>query len=81
MDGADSGQLTGDLTMKGVTRPVTLDVTLNGAGKHPMTGSDTFGISASGTLDRTEWNLGYAAPAVGEEVTLRIEAEFKRAEA
>ena len=78
MTDGSTGTLTGDLTMKGITRPVTLDVTLNGAGQHPMNGADTFGISATGTLDRTEWDLGYAAPAVGEEVDLRIEAEFQR---
>lgn len=79
MASGTTGTMTGDLTMKGVTKPVTLDVTLNGAGQHPMTGLDTFGISATGTLDRTEWDLGYAAPAVGEEVDLRIEAEFVQA--
>ena len=73
-----TGTLTGDLTMKGITKPVTLDVTLNGAGEHPMNGADTFGISATGTLDRSEWDLGYAAPNVGEQVDLRIEAEFQR---
>lgn len=81
MTSPTEGTMTGDLTMKGVTKPVTLDVTLNGAGAHPMTGAETFGISATGTLDRTEWDLGYAAPAVGEEVELRIEAEFVQAEA
>ena len=78
VEGGSTGTLTGDLTMKGVTKPVTLDVTLNGAGEHPMNGADTFGISATGTLDRTEWDLGYAAPNVGEQVDLRIEAEFQR---
>ena len=78
MTDGSTGTLTGDLTMKGITRPVTLDVTLNGAGEHPMNGADTFGISATGTLDRTEWDLGYAAPAVGTDVTLRIEAEFQQ---
>ena len=78
MEDGSTGTLTGDLTMKGITKPVTLDVTLNGAGEHPMNGADTFGISATGTLDRTEWDLGYAAPAVGTEVDLRIEAEFQR---
>ena len=74
------GTLTGDLTMKGITKPVTLDVTLNGAGAHPRSGTPAFGISATGTLDRSDWDLGYAAPAVGTEVDLRIEAEFLRAE-
>ena len=78
MEGPDSGTLTGDLTMKGVTKPVTLDVVLNGAGEN-RDGLPAFGISATGQLDRSEWDLGYAAPFVGTEVDLRIEAEFQQA--
>ena len=78
MESPDSGQLTGDLTMKGITKPVTLDVVLNGAGEN-REGLPAFGISATGQLDRSEWDLGYAAPFVGTEVDLRIEAEFQRA--
>ena len=78
MDGPDTGQLTGELTMKGVTKPLTLDVTLNAAGVN-RSGNPAFGISATGTLDRSEWDLGYAAPMVGTEVDLRIEAELEMA--
>ena len=73
-----SGTLTGDLTIKGITKPVTLDVTLNKAGLHPLNGKPTFGISATGTVDRTAFDLGAYAPAVGAEVSLRIEAEFSK---
>lgn len=76
MDSPDSGTLTGDLTMKGITKPVTLDVVLNGAGEN-RDGDPAFGISATGQLDRSEWDLGYAAPFVGTDVDLRIEAEFQ----
>ncbi|WP_370337290.1 YceI family protein [Parvularcula marina] len=75
----DAGTLTGNLTIKGVTKPVTLDVVLNGAGEHPFSGEDHFGVSATGKLDRTEWGVNYLAPGVGAEVDLRIEAEFKKA--
>ena len=78
MEGPDSGTLTGDLTMKGITKPVTLDVVLNGVGQN-REGLPAFGISATGQLDRAEWDLGYAAPFVGTEVDLRIEAEFQQA--
>jgi len=74
----DAGTLTGDLTIKDVTKPVTLDVTLNGAGEHPMSGSDHFGITATTTVDRRDWGLDYFAPAVGTDVDIRIEAEFKK---
>lgn len=76
----EAGTLTGDLTIKGITKPVTLDVMLNGAGKHPFSGKETFGITAIGTVDRTEWGLSYAAPAVSADVDLLIEAEFQKAE-
>ena len=78
MESPDSGTLTGDLTMKGITKPVTLDVVLNGAGQN-REGLPAFGISATGQLDRSEWDLGYAAPFVGTDVDLRIEAEFQQA--
>lgn len=73
-----TGTLTGDLTIKGVTKPVTLDVTLNKAGAHPFSGADTFGISATGRINRADWGLGAYIPNVSGEVDLRIEAEFSR---
>lgn len=76
----ETGTLTGDLTIKGVTKPVTLDVTLNKAEKNPITGKDAFGISATTVVDRTEFGLDAYAPAVGAEVTISVEAEFIKAE-
>lgn len=77
----DAGTLTGDLTIKGITKPVTLDVTLNATGQHPMAGKDVFGISATGEISRSEWDLGYAVQfGVGDAVDLQIEAEFLKAE-
>jgi len=71
------GQVTGDLTLRGVTKPVTLDVTYNGAGKsfgHP---GATLGFSAIGKINRSDWGMDYLTNfGIGDEVTLRIEAEF-----
>lgn len=78
--GDTTANVTGDLTMLGVTKPVTLDVTFNKAGPHPFNGKYVAGFSATGTLDRTEWGMEYGAPAIGTEVTLMIEAEGIRAE-
>ncbi len=79
--GAATGSVTGDLTFRGVTKPVTLDVTFNGAGKsfgHP---GDTLGFSAVTTLDRTEFGLTYLSNfGIGKDVKLRIEAEFNEAQ-
>jgi polyisoprenoid-binding protein YceI len=73
---ADAGTMTGNLTIKGITKPVSLAVKLNGAGPHPMTKKPAVGFSATGTLKRSDWGLTRSVPAVGNEITLAIEAEF-----
>lgn len=78
--GDNTGQITGDLTLHGVTRPVTLDVTFNGGGDSLLTGRYTLGFTATGTLARSDFGLGAYAPAVGDAVTLEIYAEFQRVE-
>ncbi|MEM6640932.1 MAG: YceI family protein [Pseudomonadota bacterium] len=74
----DGGTLTGDLTLKGITKPVTLDVTFNKAGKNFRSKVPQVGFSAKGVIKRSDWDLGKYAPAVGDEVTLLIEAEFQK---
>jgi polyisoprenoid-binding protein YceI len=76
--GPDSGQVEGDLTLHGVTKPVTLDVTFNGGGNNLLTGAYTLGFSATGTIKRSEFGLGAYVPAIGDDVILEIHAEFKR---
>ncbi len=71
-----TGTMTGDLTLLGQTNPVTLDVTLNQHQPHPFSGTMTAGLSASGTILRSEWGLGYAVPAVSDELKLSIETEL-----
>jgi polyisoprenoid-binding protein YceI len=75
-------KVTGDLTVKGVTRPVVLDVVLNGSGEHPMTKRPAIGFDATATLKRSEFGLGRYVPMVSDEVALRIttEASAKAAE-
>ena len=68
-------EITGDLTIKGITRTVVLDATLNGAGPHPMAGREAIGFDATTTVKRSEFGLGYAVPAVSDEVVLRITTE------
>lgn len=72
-----TGRVTGDLTIKGVTKPVTLDVTLNKVGKHFRNGKDMFGISAIGNLKRSEHGVDKYAP-MGDDVKLMIEVEFQK---
>lgn len=73
------GTVTGDLTLMGITRPVTLEVTFNGGGAHPFGKFPALGFSASGAIDRTDFGMDFLAPEiVGTEVDLIIEAEFHK---
>ena len=72
---ADGLKITGDLTVKGTTREVVLDATLNGAGKHPMSGQPAAGFDAATTLKRSDFGLDLFAPAVSDEVRVRITTE------
>ena len=72
-----TGRVTGDLTIKGVTKPITLDVKLNKVGKHFRNGKDMFGISATGNLKRSEHGVDKYAP-MGDDVKLMIEVEFQK---
>ncbi len=73
---ANKGTMTGDLTIKDVTLPVTFDVTLLKAAQHPMKKIDAFGVKATTTFNRSDFGVSYAAPMVGDEVSVTIDAEF-----
>ena len=73
------GKVTGDLTIKDITKPVTLKVKLNKVGKHFRTKNDMFGISAKTTIRRDDFGVGLY-DAVGQEVDIKIEVEFQKAE-
>lgn len=72
--------LTGDLTIKDTTKPVTLTVTVNNAMMHPMAKKPVVGISAYGGLKRSQWGLGANAPYISDEVKLEIQAELLQGE-
>lgn len=71
----DSFKVTGDLTIKGITKSVTLDATIVKK-QHPMKGVPAIGVSASSLLLRSDWDLAAYAPAVSDEVELKIEVEM-----
>lgn len=78
-------RVTGDLTMRGTTRPVVLDATLTGP-IQDMQGKARRGVHARTKLDRREFGLTYAkvveaGPVVGDEVTVEIDAELVKAPA
>ena len=68
-------KVTGDLTIKGVTKPVVLDVNLNKAGEHPMTKVPAIGFDATATVKRSDFGVGAYAPMVSDEVALKITTE------
>lgn len=72
---ASTLRMDGELEMVGQTLPVSLDVVINNIGDHPMSGNPHAGFTATGTLKRTDWGISYAAPAVGDEVSIRINLE------
>jgi polyisoprenoid-binding protein YceI len=75
--------LDGDLTIKGVSRPVSLDLEFLGAVTDPW-GGTRLGFTAGGELDREDWGLNYnqaletGGVVIGKKVTLEIEAELIR---
>lgn len=70
--------ITGNLTLKGVTRPVTLAATFVGAGSGVMGAKKTnVGFHATGTIKRSDWGVNYGVPIVSDQVELVINAAFE----
>lgn len=74
-DGDKLSAVDGNLTIKGITKPVTLAVTLFHCMPHPMLKKDACGANAVTKIKRSEFNAGKNAPYVGDEVTLTIAVE------
>jgi polyisoprenoid-binding protein YceI len=74
-EGDKPAKVEGNLTLKGVTRPVTLTVTSFHTMPHPMVKKDAIGANATTTVKRTDFNMGKNVPYVGDEVTIDIEIE------
>jgi polyisoprenoid-binding protein YceI len=73
---ATTADVTGDLTIHGVTKPVTLKVTLNKKDAHPMMkGKTDAGFTATGSINRSDFGIGNYVPAVSDQIDLYIEAE------
>jgi polyisoprenoid-binding protein YceI len=76
--GGQTARVTGDLTLHGVTAPLTLQVTFNALKRHPLTRKKTVGFSATGTLSRKAFGIDAWQHLVGDEVRLIIELEATR---
>jgi polyisoprenoid-binding protein YceI len=73
--GDQPATVTGNLTIKGITKPVTLRVTSFNCGQHPMLKVPACGANASATINRSDFGLTYALPAVKDQIDLDIEVE------
>ncbi|AIF45791.1 YceI family protein [Dyella japonica] len=74
-EGGNKYKVTGDLTVHGVTKPVTLDATLNKSGEHPMMKVQTVGFDAVATLKRSDFGVGAYVPNISDEIKVRITTE------
>ena len=74
-DGDKVASVDGDLTVKGITKPVTLTVNSFLCMPHPMMKKDACGATATTKVKRSDFNMGKYAPYVGDEVTLTIPVE------
>lgn len=74
-DGDKLVAVNGDLTIKGVTKPVTLTILSYKCMPHPMLKKEACGVTATTTIKRTEFNAGKFAPYVSDEVTLTLPVE------
>ena len=68
-------KITGDLTVKGVTKPVVLDAVLNKQGEHPMAKVPAIGFNATTSFDRSAFGVGAYVPNVGDKITVNITTE------
>ena len=67
--------VVGDLTIKGITKPVTLQVNSFNCGTHPMAKVPACGANASASIKRSDYDMAFAIPAVPDEIKLEIEVE------
>ena len=76
----ETAKVTGNLTLNGVTKPVTLDATFYGAGKAPamMGGKENVGFTGTATIKRSEFGVGYGIPVISDAVQLEIIGAFQK---
>ena len=75
---ADSADIAGNLTLRGVTKPIVIKADFNQAGVNPVDKIYTVGFDGHAKIKRSDFGINYGLPALGDEVTLHFEAEFKR---
>ncbi len=73
-----TAQIMGNLTLHGVTKPVTLNVHFVGAGANPFTKKDSVGFEGTTTIKRSAFGMGAFVPLVSDAVELKISAAFEK---
>ncbi len=73
-----TADVTGDLTLKGITRPVVVSVKFNGGDYDRLRGRDILGFSATARLNRSDFGMDRFSGLLTDDVRLEIEAEFMR---
>jgi polyisoprenoid-binding protein YceI len=76
VSGKDDATIVGDLTLHGVTKPLTLKAHLVGSGTNPLDKSVTLGFEAKGVLKRSDFGIKQYLPLVGDEVELSLAGAF-----
>lgn len=78
--GEKTADIIGNLTLLGVTKPVSLHTTYNKSDRHPFSGKYVSGFSAKATIKRSDFGMNYGLPGVGDDVDIWIEVEGAREE-
>lgn len=73
-----SARVSGNLTIRGITKPVTLEMKFYGAGNNPMSKKLQVGFAGTTTIQRSDFGLGYSAPRVGDAVKLSLVGAFEK---
>jgi len=76
---ADSANITGNLTLRGVTKPIVIEADFNQAGVNPVDKMYSVGFDGRAKIKRSDFGINYGLPVLGDEVILHFEAEFKQA--
>lgn len=78
-EGKSIGKVHGMLSLRGVTKPVVLDVVFNGHGVSPFGGNERIGFDGTTTIKRSDFGMGSMVPMVGDNVQIQFAVEFTKA--
>ncbi|MBH5322519.1 YceI family protein [Aurantiacibacter sediminis] len=76
--GATTAHIVGDLTLNGQTNQVMIEAELSGMGSNPMSEAETVGFHGTTSINRSDFGMEYALPAIGDEVELDITVAFEK---